>query len=353
MRRVKHLLDRGGLALLAAVLVCGVTLLIGALAGDRPQQVSAAPPPPPGVVIAATGCTPAPAATATPTSTPTDTPTATFVAPTATPTDTPTATFVAPTATPTDTPTATFVAPTATPTDTPTATFVAPTATPTDTPTATFSAQRVSAQAAGEPVGCWRMGEPSGTTMIDSSGNGNDGTYIGGVVLNQPGAVAGDTAALYDGVNDTARVPDDNSLDVGNSFSIEGWIKRSSTTKTHELFNKGANGFQLVVMNAASLNRVLLRRAGVTAIAQSTVPVLADGQYHHVVATMNGPGTAKIYVDGALASASLSPVQAIQNTAFPLTFGSAASTPAQYDEFALYDDVLSQQQVTDHHNAGS
>ena len=149
MRRVKHLLDRGGLALLASVLVCGVTLTIGALAGDRPQQVSAAPPPPPGVALAPSGCTPAPVATATPTSTPTDTPTATFVAPTATPTDTPTATFVAPTATPTDTPTATFVAPTATPTDTPTATFVAPTATPTDTPTAGagFRSQGVSAQA--------------------------------------------------------------------------------------------------------------------------------------------------------------------------------------------------------------
>ena len=67
---------------------------------------------------------------------------------------------------------------------------------------------------------------------------------------------------------------------------------------------------------------------------------------------MNGPGTAKIYVDGVLASTSLSPVQAIQDTAFPLTFGSAGSTPAQYDEFALYDQVLSPQQITDHYIAG-
>ena len=109
--------------------------------------------------------------------------------------------------------------------------------------------------------------------------NNNNGTYLGGVALGAigiPGACP-NTAATYDGVNDTGRVPDANSLDVGNSFTLEGWIKRSSTTKTHELFNKGTNGLQLVVMNAASLNRVLLRRAGVTAIAQSTVPVLADG----------------------------------------------------------------------------
>jgi hypothetical protein len=208
---------------------------------------------------------------------------------------------------------------------------------------------------ADAPAGYWRMGEPIGsTTMLDSSGHNNNGTYLGGVALGAPGipGASPNTAATYDGVNDTARVPDASSLDVGSSFSIEGWIKRASTTKSYELFNKGANGFQLVVMSAGSGNSVWLRRAGVTTIAQSTAPVLADGNYHHVVATMNGPGTAKIYIDGVLASTSLSAVQAIQDTAFPLTFGSAAGAAAQYDEFALYDQVLSPQQVADHHAAG-
>ena len=208
---------------------------------------------------------------------------------------------------------------------------------------------------ADTPRGYWRFGEPSGTALLDSSGHNNHGTYLGGVALGAlgiPGA-APNTAATYDGVNDTGRVPDSVSLDVGNTFTLEGWIKRSSDTKTHELFNKGTNGFQLVVMNAASLNRVLLRRAGITAIAQSTAPVPADGVYHHVVATMNGPGTAKIYIDGALASTSLSAVQQIQDTAFPLTFGSASSTPAQYDEFALYNFALTGAQVAQHYALGS
>jgi hypothetical protein len=216
------------------------------------------------------------------------------------------------------------------------------------------AADYLSTVLAGGPRGYWRFGEPSGSALLDSSPNNNHGTYLGGVVLGAAGiaGAAPNTAATYDGVNDTGRVPDANSLDVGNSFTLEGWIKRSSDTKTHELFNKGANGFQLVVMNSASANRVLLRRAGVTAIAQSTAPVPADGANHHVVATMNGPGTAKIYVDGALASTSLSPVQQIQDTAFPLTFGSAGSTPAQYDEFALYDQVLTLAEVQAHYQAG-
>jgi hypothetical protein len=204
------------------------------------------------------------------------------------------------------------------------------------------------------PAGCWRFGEPAGTALLDSSGHANNGTYLGGVALGAigiPGA-APNTAATYDGVNDTGRVPDSSSLGVGNSFTLEGWIKRSSTTKTHELFNKGGNGFQLVVMNAASLNRVLLRKANVTTIAQSTVPVLADNRYHHIVATMNGPGTAKIYIDGALASTSLTATQQVQDTTWPLTFGVAGSTPAKYDEFALYDQVLTPEQIAAHYAAG-
>jgi hypothetical protein len=210
------------------------------------------------------------------------------------------------------------------------------------------------------PAGYWRFGEPSGTTMLDSSGTvpPNNGTYIGGVTLNQPGALVGssNTAALYDGIDDQGRVPDANSLDVGNSFTAEGWIKRSSEAKTHELMNKGANGIHLVVSNAASLNKVLLRRAGVATIADSTVGVPADGRYHHVVATMNGLGsTAKIYIDGQDRTHVVAPGQTILNTAFPLTFGSfgsAPATPAFYDEFALYDSALTAAQVSAHYNEG-
>jgi subtilisin-like proprotein convertase family protein len=212
---------------------------------------------------------------------------------------------------------------------------------------------------ADSPAGYWRFGEASGTTLLDSSGLGNNGTYLGGVTLGQPGALAVDpnTAALYDGINDQGRVPDSNSLDVGNSFTAEGWVKRSSAAQSHELMNKGAGGIQLMVMSAASQNRVLLRRAGVASVAQSTSGVPADGRFHHVVATMNGLGsTARIYIDGADVTQGLAPGQTILNTAFPLTFGSfgsAPSQPATYDEFALYDAALSPARVQAHHSAGA
>jgi uncharacterized repeat protein (TIGR01451 family) len=206
---------------------------------------------------------------------------------------------------------------------------------------------------ADAPAGYWRFGEASGTSLTDSSGNANNGTYLNGVALGAPGALLPadtNTAATYDGVNDSGRVPHAASLNTASTFTLEGWVKRSTTSKSLELFNKGANGIQLTVMSAGSMNQVWLRKAGVTTIAHSTVPVLADNNYHHIVATMAGAGTAKIYIDGVLHSASDSAVQAIQNTTFPLTFGSVGA-PAQYDEFALYNRALSADEVAEHYHA--
>ena len=204
------------------------------------------------------------------------------------------------------------------------------------------------------PVGYWRMGEQSGLAMLDSSGNGNHGAYQGGVVLGQAGALAGDpdTAASFDGINDFGLTPDSNSLDVGDSFTIEGWIKRSNTTKTHQLFNKGRNGFQLVVMNAGAGSQVFLRKTDVSTIARSAVGVPADERYHHIVATKNGTDV-HIYIDGVESTVPVSPVQVVQNTALNLLFGTSASNQANYDEFALYDGVLSATQVQDHYSAGN
>ncbi len=432
MRRLKLVLDQGGVALIGAIIVCGVTLLIGALAGKRPAFVAASAAADPagcnhvavsrlGVEALATA-TPTATATATPTSTPTATATAT---PTSTPTATPTPT---PTATPTSTPTATA---TATPTSTPTATATAtPTATPapcppvaaddsynatrgttlnvpapgvlandTDAENDPLTAALVSPATKGtvtlHPDGsfsylstgyggttdsftyrandgglnsnvatvtlhvaascgaaaCWRFDEPSGTTMHDSSPNANDGTYLGGVTLGVPGALAGDpdTAASFDGVNDVARVPDSSTLDVGSSFTLEGWVKRSSTAKSHELMNKGGNGLQLVVMNAGSGNQVWLRKANVTTVARSNLPVLADGGYHYVVATVNGANSAKIYVDGVQSTVAVAAAQVIQDTNFPLTLGATSSTQINFDEFAIYDGVLSAAEVQSHY----
>jgi hypothetical protein len=86
-----------------------------------------------------------------------------------------------------------------------------------------------------------------------------------------------------------------------------------------------------------------------------TASLYDGGAHHHIVATVSGPGsTAKIYVDGADVTQTLPAgnVQVIEDTAFPLTFGIAGGMAANFDEFAVYDQVLTPAEALAHYNAG-
>jgi hypothetical protein len=221
-----------------------------------------------------------------------------------------------------------------------------------DTGTITVSRPSPACLTAAQVRGCWHFDELTGTTAIDSSGNANNGTYLNGVTLGVGGVFM--TAIQLDGVNDVVRVPDSNSLDVGDDFSLEGWVKRSApASKTLEMFNKGANGFQVSIGNAASGSKVFLRKANVTTIATSTAGVPVDGNYHHIVVTKSGSSVV-FYIDGAVAGTTgVSLVQVIANTNQPLQFGEGNTAPVAFDEFAVYDSVLSATDVAARYAAGT
>lgn len=202
-----------------------------------------------------------------------------------------------------------------------------------------------------DPVGYWRLGESSGTTLTDSSPNANHGIYQGGFTLGQTGAIPGNTATLFNGTNGLGRINDSDSLDTGDTFTAEAWIKRTNATKAHQLFLKGSAGMQITIMGGNG--QVFLRKPNVTTIARSDGGVPADGQWHHVVATMDGPGTAKIYIDGAPDTVGVSNVHTPADSTTPLFLGGTATTPHTLDELALYDKALTPEQVAAHHAAAT
>ena len=78
-------------------------------------------------------------------------------------------------------------------------------------------------------VSYWRLGESSGTVACDGAGS-NNGVYQAGTTLGQPGAIVSDpdTAVALDGAAGWVQVPASSSLNVGDRFSIEAWVKRGS-----------------------------------------------------------------------------------------------------------------------------
>jgi len=84
------------------------------------------------------------------------------------------------------------------------------------------------------PVGYWRLGEASGPTAADASGNGYDGSYLGNPTFGQLGAIANDpdTAIGFNGPDskDYVEIPDPDSQAFSQPTStvgltVEVWMR--------------------------------------------------------------------------------------------------------------------------------
>jgi RHS repeat-associated protein len=82
---------------------------------------------------------------------------------------------------------------------------------------------------ADSPAVYYRVGEASGSTAADSSGNNRTGTYASGSTLGSSGALANDADTGFSG---QASYPGGSGLPTGNADrSLETWFKTTSSTK--------------------------------------------------------------------------------------------------------------------------
>lgn len=98
-------------------------------------------------------------------------------------------------------------------------------------------------------VAHFKMDEPQASVnLIDSSGNGNNGTFYGGVLKGNPGAAPGtNTSVYFDGVDARGRWQGSAALNrVRNNLTLAAWIQPRSTDGIQRIIaNSGAWGFGL------------------------------------------------------------------------------------------------------------
>ena len=162
---------------------------------------------------------------------------------------------------------------------------------------------------ADAPLGYWRMGEPSGTTMVDSSGNGRNGTYAGSPVLGGTGLIVGDvdTAVEFDGTAKRAYVTAPATWMQPTVITAECWIKPDVITGSHAIMNRanfdeafGIPWSWYVHQSAAKvLGRIFVNGASTNSGDLTSVTNLVAASTYHVVLTFNG-ATARLYINGAL-----------------------------------------------------
>ena len=184
----------------------------------------------------------------------------------------------------------------------------------------------------------------SGTTWYDLSGNGNNGTMIGGVTPLS-------NAMSFDGVND--YISFNESLYVSNSLghSISIWIKRGNKSTYQGIMTIRINSSNCnIFMMSGTSNDYSLAYGGVGLPVKSLITPLTVGQWHNVTfVALNG--TSKVYINGIEITNTYSP--AFSTYVEINKFGQYGSNfmLAEINDTLIYQKALTETEVLQNFNA--
>lgn len=213
------------------------------------------------------------------------------------------------------------------------------------------------------PLAYWRLGDASGTTAADDSGNSYNGTYIDTPTLGATGLITGDpnTGVSFSGIG-TQRIDVGAVaalINLSRNFSIEWWMKPTNVTAYQAIYSSGlsgANGGVLIRINTTGGFDILQdNHAQLFSIAAS----LAVNTRYHCVFTMDSSGNYVFYLNNvsigsgntsAVFAGSYITIAADSNRNYSGTVNDYFH--GELDEVAVYGSALSSVRVAAHYNAG-
>jgi hypothetical protein len=233
----------------------------------------------------------------------------------------------------------------------------------------------------GSPFAWYRLNECQGSTIHDSSGNGNDGTLTIDPAGSQtaPGTCATATGAWgngatgkfnaslnFDGTDDYASIPNTAALNFGsNDFSISTWAKINAVNfnTSFGILGKGVTSsdysYAIVYDNNGSGNTATtigfrLNNNGFTLSSSGNVGRVNTWQ--HIVITRSG-STISLYVNGVLNNTGTTG-GAVNSNAYNLTLGGTIASlgsplNGQVDDTRIYNYALTPDQVKNLYNGNS
>lgn len=180
------------------------------------------------------------------------------------------------------------------------------------------------------PSGYWRLGEASGTTAYDSSGNGLSGTYSGTYTLGSGSLAPSDPDNLSLSVSGAGYVSIPNSAKIvtNAAFTFFGRFARSTPTGDQTIFHKGnhaSSGNQGVSLSfkGGTNNLVVSWFNGIW--YSSTFSNVISGTSAHSIFFIYGGGTSlKLIVNGTNIYTATA-ATALPTSSFPLLIGAGMS----------------------------
>jgi hypothetical protein len=202
---------------------------------------------------------------------------------------------------------------------------------------------------AGGLVGQWNLDEGTGTTTADSSGLGNNATFVGA-----PTWVTGvhGGALKLNGTTDYLTVPDAASLDATTALTISAWV-RPTKVATQYLIKKATsnttNGYELGLSSSGkAFVRLNQATKADTYRVDSLTSYPTNGTWIHLAATYDGT-TIRLYVNGTLEGSIAGPASITTNTlalALGAEPGGTRPFAGTLDDIRIYTTTLTPTQIT-------
>jgi N-acetylneuraminic acid mutarotase len=198
--------------------------------------------------------------------------------------------------------------------------------------------------AADAPQNSWRLGEPSGGVMTAGAG-GNAGSYKNGVVLGQPGPLAGDAngAALFNGTSSYASV--NGVAAPANAYTMEIFMKANPALQSGSLMDHGGAGALYI-----KTDRFCFRQTS-THVCWLSAP--STGVWYHIAGTWdNVSKVARLYVNGVERATATAPTAPSGSGTLYIGYGQSAPWfKGLLDEPAYYATALSAARIAIHYGA--
>lgn len=136
-------------------------------------------------------------------------------------------------------------------------------------------------------VGYWKFNADG----ADASGNGHDATLVGAIIDTSEKKL-GAGSLFTDGLNDYAKVDDDEALDGFDDFTIRFWMKAPQQVSKWAIgkYSVGAAGRAYVLGSTGDgkFLRVLLSTTGAFQFSQNSTVVAFDDTWKHCIITRSG-----------------------------------------------------------------
>ncbi|KTD84722.1 LamG-like jellyroll fold domain-containing protein [Paenibacillus etheri] len=207
-----------------------------------------------------------------------------------------------------------------------------------------------------ELVAHWKFNEGSGTTAVDSSGKGNNGTLINNPTWNNSGKIDG--ALEFSGGSSKARVevaPFATVNQTGDQ-TVSLWFKTSKPANGYYSVFRQDNRFTALQLTDKGTAQVAYWPNGSSSNKSLSFPwTYSNNQWHHYVASYSQKTGMKIYVDGVLVASDATNLGPLPSVTSKIMLGSAdygESYTGLLDDVRIFNGPLTQAQVTQLMNIG-